>query len=74
MPQGDATTDAANRKVVEALDESTERKCKRGQYHHYSGELHAKIAKYTCENGNKATVGKFSVELGYVLSEANVSI
>ena len=31
LPQGDATTDTANSKVVEALDESTERKRKRGQ-------------------------------------------
>ena len=72
LTQGDATTDTANRKAVEVLDESTEWKRKRGQYHHYSGELRAKIAKYACENGNKATLGKFSVELGYVLSEATV--
>ena len=56
FPQGDATTDTANRKVVEALDESTELNRKRGQYHHYSGELRAKIANYACENGNKARI------------------
>jgi hypothetical protein len=25
-------------------------------YHRYDAELHIKIAKYTCENGNKSTV------------------
>ena len=60
---------AAN-KLVATVTAKKDRK--RGQYHHYVGELRAKIAKYACENGNKSAVTKFSDALGYSLSEATV--
>ena len=74
LPQGDpgTSTDAANKQIVKAMDEKSKRKRKRGEYHHYSGELRAKVAKYACEFGNKAAVQKFSAELGYTLSEGTV--
>ena len=72
LPRGDSgsCTDAANKVVVKAME--TESKRKRGEYHHYSVELWAKVAKYTCEFGNKAAVNKYSTELGYTVSEATV--
>ena len=51
---------------------ATKGKRKRGQYHHYDGTLRLKIAKYACENGNKSTVQKFSMEFYYELSEGTV--
>ena len=68
-PAGDSGVLAANKSVA-AITAKKDRK--RGQYHHYDGELRAKIAKYACENGNKSAVTKFSDSLGYSLSEATV--
>lgn len=50
---GDSGILAAN-KLVATVTAKKDRK--RGQYHHYDGELRAKIAKYACENGNKSAV------------------
>ena len=69
LPVGDASTSAANKEVEKA--EAQQRK-KRGTYYHYNDELRAKIAKYSCENGNKAAVAKFSSELGHDVSESTV--
>lgn len=63
--------DAANKQVVEVLDgEALKWKQKRGQYHHYSGELHVKVVNYACESGNKAALQKYSADRAYTLSEA----
>ena len=67
-PSGDWGVAAANEEVLAA----TKGKRKRGQYHHYDGILRLKIAKYACENGNKSTVQKFSMEFYYELSEGTV--
>ena len=68
LPQGDrgTSTEAANRKVNDALEGSTanDRKRKRGSYHHYSAELLASIVKHACECGNRAAGHKYSLELG----------
>ena len=69
---GDSSTVAANKEVASVLKGNVQGKRKRSQYHHYDADLRAKIAKYACENGNKSTVDKFSIELGYDLSEATV--
>ena len=45
---------------------------KRGKYNHYDAEVKVKIAKYTCENGNKATVVRFSEKFGYPVKESSV--
>ena len=34
--------------------------------------MRAKIAKYSCDNGNKAAASKFSAELGHVVTESTV--
>ena len=47
---GDPAIAEANKKVVRVQ----ERKRKHVQYHSYDPEFHIKIAKYTCENGNKS--------------------
>ena len=57
-PGGNKSVVAANKAVSSILVEKAPRK--RGPYHHYDGELRAKIAKYACENGNKSAVAKFS--------------
>ena len=36
---------------------------KRGKYQHYSAETHAKIRKYTSENGNSKAINHFKEEL-----------
>ena len=48
------------------------RKRVRGDYHHYTAETRAKIAKYARESGNKAVVKKYSVELDHPVSEGTV--
>ena len=45
---------------------------KSGSYHHYADETHAKIAKYSCDNGNKVAASKFSADLGHVVTESTV--
>ena len=65
--------EAANKKVQQELDNpDNKRKRKRGDYHHYSPEVRAKVAKYACNYGNKSAVKKFSKELGHDLSEGTV--
>lgn len=54
---------AANKAVSSILVEKAP--LKRGPYHHYDGELRAKMAKYACENGNKSAVAKFTTLLWY---------
>ena len=70
LPQaeGSTSTAAANREVIRALN----KKRKRGQYHRYDPELRVKIAKYSCEHGNKSTVELFSNKLGFKVSEGTV--
>lgn len=65
----DGPTAAANREVVKVVNAATR---KRGSYHHYDDETRAKIAKYSCECGNKAAVDKFTKELGFVVTESSV--
>ena len=43
---------------------------KRGKHHAYSGELRAKNRPACSENGNKATVGKFSAKLNHAIPES----
>ena len=57
MPR--ATT-SANSEVKKTQAQAQQRK--RGSYHHYDEETRMKIAKYSCENGNKAAAAKFSSE------------
>ena len=38
----------------------------------YDDETRAKIAKYSCENGNKAAAPRFSNELGHTVTESTV--
>ncbi len=45
---------------------------KRGPYKTYDDVTKLKIAKYSCENGNKVAVEKFSHQLGHKLSESTV--
>ena len=48
---------AANKKIQQELDNpDNKRKWKRGDYHHYSPEVSAKVAKYACDHGNKLAV------------------
>ncbi len=72
LPEGDdEATKAANKQVSEILQVSKERK-KRGPNKTNDDVTRVKIAKYTCENGNKAAVEKFSDELGHKVSESSV--
>ena len=68
-----SSTEAANKEVGGEL-EICGKKIKRirGDYHHYSAEARAKIAKYACESRNKAAVKKYSVELSHPVSEGTV--
>ena len=75
LPDADSgsVVEAAKKSVPEELDKpDNKRKRKRGDYHHYSREVRAKVAKYACHYGNKSAVKKFSKELGHDLSEATV--
>ena len=47
-------------------------KKKRGTYLVYDDQLRAKIGRYAAENGNKATVEKFSAELAHAIPESTV--
>ena len=68
-----SSTEVANKEVQCELEiGGKKRKRARGDYHHYTAEARAKVAKYACESGNKAAVKKFSVELGYPVSEGTV--
>lgn len=49
-----SSDDATNKEVSKELGKSVSRK--RGKYNHYDAEVKVKIAKYACENGNKAAV------------------
>ena len=61
MPRAtDGATASANSEVKKTQAQAQRRK--RGSYHHYDEETRAKIAKYLCENGNKAAAAKFSTE------------
>ncbi len=72
LPEGDdEATKAANKQVSEILQVAKERK-KRVPNKTYDDVTRVKIAKYTCENGNKAAVEKFSDELGHKVSESSV--
>ena len=71
MPrETDGATASANKEVRKAQEQTQRRK--RGSYHHYDDETRAKIAKYSCDNGNKAAASKFSAELGHVVTESTV--
>ena len=60
----------ANNEVRKAQAQA--RRKKRGSYHHNDEETRTKIAKYSCENGNRAAAAKFSAELGHVVTESTV--
>ena len=71
MPrETDGATASANKEVRKAQEQIQRRK--RGSYHHYDDKTRAKIAKYSCDNGNKAAASKFSAELGHVVTESTV--
>ena len=63
------STSAENRSVEQVR--AKERR-KRGKYNHYYAEVRAKIAKHTCEYGNKSASVKFTQELGHYVSESSV--
>ena len=70
MPrETDGATASAKKEVRKAQEQAQRRK--RGSYHHYN-ETRAKIAKYSCDNGNKAAASKFFAELGHVVTESTV--
>ena len=65
LPSIDEATSSANKEVmnwrswtVRDRGEGVERK--RCKYKHYDNEVKAKVAKYACENCNKAVVVKFA--------------
>ena len=58
---------AANREV----EKVKQVRRKRGRYHH-DDETRVKIAKYSCECGNKAAADKFTKELGFLATESTV--
>ena len=60
------STSAANKEVEKA---DVQHRKKRGTYHHCDDGIRAIIAKYSCENGNKAAAVKFSSKLGHDVSE-----
>ena len=57
---GDGGVVAADKEVA-AVAAAQGEKRKRGPYHRYGDELHAKIAKYACKNGNKSAVVMYNV-------------
>ena len=61
----DGATASANKEVRKAQEHAQRRK--RGCYHHYDDETRTKIARYSCDNANKAAASKFSAELGVCL-------
>lgn len=66
-------TEAANKAVACEMESSGKRKrTRKGEYHHYTPETRAKIAKFACESGNKAAVKKYSMELGHSVAEGTV--
>ena len=68
-----SSTEVANKEVACELEIcGKKRNWVRGDYHHYTAETRAKIAKYACESGNKAAVKKYSVELSHPVSEGTV--
>ena len=71
MPKETDRATASANKEVRKVQEQAQRQ-KRGRYHHYNNETHAKIAKYSRDHGNKAAVSKFSSELGHVVTESTV--
>ena len=64
----DGAMAAANREVEKVKQVLR----KRGRYHHYDDETCVKIAKYSCECGNKAAADKFTKELGFLVTESTV--
>ena len=68
-----SSAEVANREVARELEIcGKKRKRVRGDYHHYTAETRAKIAKCACDSGNKAAVKKYSAELGHHVSEGTV--
>ena len=65
-PAVDGAVAAANKAVEKEDTSSTKQRRKHGAYYHYDGETRAKIAKYSCGNGNKAAVQRLTSELGRV--------
>ena len=57
--------------VVASMEAALQRK-RRGSYNYDDPDLRAKISHYSAENGNKATVSCFSMELGQVFPESIV--
>jgi len=55
-----------NQVAAEVVDlarpQPSQSQSKRSKYHQYSGEDRAKIAKYSCEHGNKKALQHFSKE------------
>ena len=68
----DGATASANKEVQKVQEQAKRRK--RGSYYHYDEETRAKIAKYSCDHGNKAAVSKFSTELGHVVTEWHTGV
>ena len=66
-----SSTEAANKEVEGEMERCGTRKWAGNEYHHYTGET-CGIAKYACENGNKAAVKKYSMELGHSVAEGMV--
>ena len=66
----DGATASANKEVQKVQEQAKTRK--RGRYYHYDEETYVKIAKYSCDHGDKAAVSKFSTELGHVVTESTV--
>ena len=54
------STSAANQQVEREIEHQSKQRRKRGKYHHYDAEIRAKIAKHTCECGNKRAAIKFT--------------
>ena len=46
-----------------ARPQPSQSRSKRSKYHQYSGEDRAKIAKYSCEHGNKKALQHFSKDI-----------
>ena len=73
MPrETDGTTASANKEARKAQEQVHRRKT--GSYHHYDNETRAKIAKYSCDNGNKAAASKFSAELWHVVQRVQYTL
>lgn len=63
---------AADAEVAAVKTPDSTRKRKRGEYHNYTGEQRAKIAKFAVENGNIRAARHFSQLLGFSINESSV--